>query len=99
MNNRLCFLELFFILFLKVNFAFSQYSYSYSFAFKLYNNDRIVDIVNYNPDYSEIYSREILKRIANQQSGWEVQLPDGVPEMIKERGMFGYKDPIEIKEL
>ena len=33
-----------FILFLKVNFAFSQYSYSYSFAFKLYNNDRIVDI-------------------------------------------------------
>ncbi len=65
--------------------------------FKL--NQRIVDIENYNPDYSEIYSREILKKIANQESGWECQLPKGVSEMIKERGMFGYKDPIEIKEL
>ena len=42
---------------------------------------------------------EILSKIANNESGWEEQLPDGVAEMIKERGMFGYKEAIEIEEL
>ncbi len=63
------------------------------------SNRRIVDIKTHNPDYSEIYSREILSKIANNESGWEEQLPDGVAEMIKERGMFGYKEAIEIEEL
>ncbi|WP_447952149.1 TonB-dependent receptor [Chryseobacterium koreense] len=64
--------------------------------FKL--NNRIVDIKNYNPDYSEIYSREILSKIANHEEGWELQLPFGVAEMIKERGMFGYKEELKLKE-
>ncbi len=64
--------------------------------FKL--NNRIVDIKNYNPDYSEIYSREILSKIANHEEGWESQLPFGVAEMIKERGMFGYKEELKLKE-
>lgn len=59
-------------------------------------NQRIVDIKNYNTDFSEIYSRDILKKIAEQSSDWERQLPDGVAELIKERGMFGYKTPIEL---
>ncbi|NAW52251.1 TonB-dependent receptor [Elizabethkingia argentiflava] len=58
--------------------------------FKL--NKRIVDIGNFNPNYLEIYSREILKSIAKCEQGWEVQLPDGVADIIKERGMFGYKE-------
>ncbi len=64
--------------------------------FKL--NKRIVDIQNYNPQHSEIYSREILKKIAKQEKGWENQLPNGVAEMIKERGMFGYKEEIDFEE-
>lgn len=64
--------------------------------FKL--NKRIVDIKNYNPDYSEIYSREILNKIANHENGWEKQIPEGVAEMIKERGMFGYKEEVVLKE-
>lgn len=64
--------------------------------FKL--NKRIVDILKYNPDYSEIYSREILTKIANHENGWEVQLPFGVAQMIKERGMFGYKEERKLKE-
>lgn len=64
--------------------------------FKL--NKRIVDIKNYNPDYSEIYSREILNKIANHEKGWETQLPEGVADMIKERGMFGYKEEVKLKE-
>ncbi|SEG40093.1 hypothetical protein SAMN05421847_2217 [Halpernia humi] len=61
-------------------------------------NNRIVDIENYNPAYSEIYSREILKKIANNESGWEDKLPEGVAEMIKERSMFGYKEEVTYEE-
>lgn len=63
------------------------------------SNKRIVDIETYNPAYSDIYSREILVKIANNESGWEEQLPYGVADMIKERGMFGYKEAIEFEEL
>lgn len=64
--------------------------------FKL--NDRIVDIKDYNPDYSDIYSRDILKKITGSELGWEEQVPDGVAEIIKERGLFGYKEEVELKE-
>ena len=62
--------------------------------FKL--NQRIVDIKNFNPNYSQIYSREILKMIASNQTGWENRVPEGVAEMIKERGMFGYKEEFNL---
>ena len=58
--------------------------------FKL--NKRIVDINSFKLEYLEIYSREILKKIAHCEHGWEEQLPNGVVEIIKERGMFGYKE-------
>lgn len=61
-------------------------------------NQRIKDIVNYNKDHSDIYSRRIVKQIANGDTGWEKQLPDGLAKTIKERGMFGYKDNLELKE-
>ncbi|MCC2591414.1 TonB-dependent receptor [Chryseobacterium sp. MFBS3-17] len=64
--------------------------------FKL--NNRIKDIDSYNPEYAEIYSREILRKITHNESGWEEQIPDGVAELIKERGMFGYKNEVELKE-
>ena len=64
--------------------------------FKL--NRRIRDITSYHREFSEIYSREILRKIVNNEGGWENQLPEGVADMIKERGMFGYKDEMELKE-
>ena len=64
--------------------------------FKL--NNRIIDIKNYNPDFSEIYSRDILSKIANHERGWEKQVHTEVAEMIKERGMFGYKEELKLKE-
>ena len=63
------------------------------------HNNRIVDIKNYNPAYSEIYSRDILKKIANCEGGWESQLPEGVAELIKDRRMFGYKDEVTLDEI
>lgn len=55
-------------------------------------NKLIIDIKNYNPEYLEIYSREVLKKINNGELGWEKQLPEGVADMIKKRRMFGYKE-------
>ena len=63
------------------------------------HNKRIIDIKNYNPEFSEIYSRDILKKITNGEHGWEDQVPAGVAEMIKERGMFGYKDELTFEEI
>ncbi|MFN3328435.1 MAG: hypothetical protein ACK40U_06205, partial [Fervidobacterium pennivorans] len=64
--------------------------------FKL--NKRILDIKNYNPKHAEIYSRDILNKIAAHEKGWENQIPKGVAEMIKERGMFGYKEEEKLSE-
>ena len=58
-----------------------------------------MDIKDHNPEYSEIYSREILKKIANCERGWENQLPEGVADLIKDRRMFGYKDEVTLEEI
>lgn len=60
------------------------------YKYFLYNR-RIEDILNYNQDYLYSYSRKILENIANGEAGWEDQCPEGVAEMIKERGMFSYR--------
>src|SRR5690606_21447938 len=62
------------------------------------HNKRIKDIKSYNPNYSEIYSREILKKIVHAETGWENQVPEGVAEMIKDKGMFGYKEEVSLRE-
>lgn len=59
-------------------------------------NQRIKDVVDFNPDYLNIYSRKVLEKISKGESGWENQLPDGVAEMIKDRGMFGYTEAFVI---
>ena len=41
---------------------------------------------------------EILNKIANHESGWEKQVPEDVAMMIKERGMFGYKEELKLKQ-
>ncbi len=53
-------------------------------------NQRIRDIENYNPAYLDIYSRKILEQIGKGEEGWEGNVPTGVAEMIKDRGMFGH---------
>lgn len=61
------------------------------YKFFLYNG-KIEDITEYNEDYLNTYSREILKKIAQNENGWEEECPKNVVEMIKERGMFGYNE-------
>ena len=53
-------------------------------------NDKIRDL-EFNKDYLNIYSKEVLKQIKNNTPGWEDKLPEGVSDLIIKKKMFGYK--------
>ena len=66
------------------------------YKFFLYNG-KVVDIEDYKKEDLKIFSRDILKLINNNKSGWEKMLPKGIAELIKEHQLFGY-DPIKVLE-
>ena len=53
-------------------------------------NDKIRDL-EYNKDYLNIFSKDVLKQIKNNVPGWEDKLPEGVSDLIIKKKMFGYK--------
>jgi hypothetical protein len=53
-------------------------------------NRLVSSIQGFNPDVLHIYSRDVLKKIAAQDSSWEGQVPAAVAEAIKRGGLFGY---------
>lgn len=54
-------------------------------------NNQIVDIKSYEEKNLDIFSRDVLKLLQQNQNGWEDKLPDGVSKMIIEKHLFGYK--------
>ncbi|MED5363445.1 MAG: TonB-dependent receptor, partial [Bacteroidota bacterium] len=54
-------------------------------------NKKVVDISNYNKDYLNIYSKEVLLLISEGKKGWETMLPKKATELIKEKQLFGYQ--------
>ena len=55
-------------------------------------NGKVVDIYDYELEYLDVFSREILKQIKNNEKGWDQHLPEGISEMIVKNKMFGF-DP------
>ncbi|WP_108113924.1 nicotinate-nucleotide adenylyltransferase [Kordia periserrulae] len=53
-------------------------------------NGKVVDIFDFENDILHIFSRQVLKMIADNEEGWEEMLPDGVAKIIKEKNLFGY---------
>ena len=53
-------------------------------------NDKIRDL-EFNKDYLNIFSKDVLKQIKNNIPGWEDKLPEGVSDLIIKKKMFGYK--------
>ncbi len=53
-------------------------------------NGKVVDIVNYDPDILDIFSRKVFDMIRNGEDGWEEMLPEGISEIIKDERLFGY---------
>lgn len=54
-------------------------------------NGKVMDIIDYDPEIMHIFSRDVLKKIMNNEEGWEEQLPQGIADMIKEKNLFTKK--------
>ncbi|WP_299128822.1 TonB-dependent receptor [uncultured Winogradskyella sp.] len=52
-------------------------------------NGKVVDINDFDKSILSVFSRTVLKMIANGENGWEVMLPEGVAKIIKEKSLFG----------
>ncbi|MCB0446540.1 MAG: TonB-dependent receptor, partial [Gelidibacter sp.] len=52
-------------------------------------NGKVVDITDYDKSILSIFSRTVLKAIAEGKEGWEAMLPEGVANVIKEKSLFG----------
>ncbi len=59
-------------------------------------NGKVVDITDYDESVLNIFSRTVLKAIAEREDGWEAMLPEGVAQLIKEKHLFGYEAEEEI---
>jgi len=56
----------------------------------LLENHNLDCIVGCNPDYLNIFSRDVLQRIKSGDPVWETMVPAKVAEFIKERRLLGY---------
>jgi hypothetical protein len=52
-------------------------------------NGKVVDITDYDDKILAIFSRTVLKMIADGNDEWETMLPEGVAKLIKEKSLFG----------
>ncbi len=52
-------------------------------------NGKVIDITDYDTSILSVFSRTVLKMIANGDEGWETMLPEGVSKLIKEKSLFG----------
>ena len=53
---------------------------------------RIKQLTNFDESILDIFSRDVLQRIKDQNTSWENMVPPEVAEVIKRRRFFGYKE-------
>jgi hypothetical protein len=58
----------------------------------LLENHYIAPIVGFDAATMDIFSRDVLNRIQNGESGWEHMIPEKAATVIKERHLFGFKE-------
>ena len=51
-------------------------------------NGKVMDIIDYDPDIMDIFSRDVLKKLTNGEKGWEEMLPEGIADIIKKNDLF-----------
>ncbi len=52
-------------------------------------NGKVVDIDNYEEENLNVFSRKVLKMIADNKKGWQKMLPEGVSKLIMQKSLFG----------
>ena len=55
------------------------------------DNNFIVEITDYHPEYLRIFPPDALTRLQTGDSAWEKMVPPEVTQIIKQRGFFGYR--------
>ncbi len=60
----------------------------------LIENEFIVEITDYHPEYLRIHPPDALAKLQSGDKGWEKMVPPEVTRIIKERGFFGYRAPV-----
>lgn len=61
-------------------------------------NGKVIDITDFDKDHLKIFSREVLKMISKEKSGWEEMLPEGIAELIKKNHLFGFGEKKQLEE-
>ncbi len=59
----------------------------------LVDTHRIRQLEHYDEKVLHIFSRDVLRRIKEQDSTWEAMVPPEIAEVIKRRRFFGYQEP------
>ncbi|HEY0786595.1 MAG TPA: hypothetical protein VGD62_12045, partial [Acidobacteriaceae bacterium] len=54
---------------------------------------KIKQLDDYNEEALDIFSRDILKRIKNEDPSWIPMVPPEIAELIKKNRFFGYREP------
>jgi len=52
-------------------------------------NRLVTSVTGFNPDVLHIYSRDVLRKIKDQDASWETLVPAAVVHGIRRRGLFG----------
>src|SRR5690606_33068273 len=61
-------------------------------------NGKVMDIIDYDPEVLDVFSRDVLKKISNGEQGWEDLLPEGTAKIIKDKHLFTRKMEEEKEE-
>lgn len=56
------------------------------------DNNRVVDITDYEPKVLDIHSRQVHQMIVDGEEGWEKMIPEKTAKMIKEKNLFKDKE-------
>ncbi len=64
----------------------------------LVERGRIRQLDNFDASVLHIYSRDVLRRIKDQDNAWEDMVPREVAELIKRRRFFGYRETDNLAE-
>ena len=59
----------------------------------LVERGRIKQLDNIDESVLHIFSRDVLKRIKENDASWEEMVPPEVAQMVKQRQLFGYRNP------
>jgi hypothetical protein len=58
----------------------------------LVERDRIKQLDNFDEGVLSIFSRDVLRRIKDEDASWEAMVPSEIAEVIKRRRFFGYRE-------